>query len=266
MEQVQHYFIFREPEDIEELKALLLLRYSAFMASRLNKFIERNSAGIDLDCYDLYSHHFGLFEHMGANSRPAGYVRMVTDQPQRFRDELFELSKRDPTLYENVNRIPEQPFPLMSYCPYGAEAMEYYLDLKSQGKILTETSRLSVDPSVRGASLIHNFVSAIHGYFIALGYHESLVACARGHEPFYRLFGGWQFPHTDLYDAHGVPFALLLLGGEHLPDAMKERVGCMQNAYERFGRICYDPSHPDNFNPPLGAFIRSRPVFWPVAA
>ena len=75
----QHYFIFREPESVEDLKQLFRLRNRIYQGSRLHSLAIENELGFSIDCYDLNSHHFGLYEYLGEQSQPVGYVRIVTD-------------------------------------------------------------------------------------------------------------------------------------------------------------------------------------------
>ncbi len=260
----QHYFIYREPENFDELKVLLLLRYRVYRESRLQKFIEENEACIDLDCYDLYSRHFGLYEHIDDTSRPVGYIRMVTEETGTFRDELFELAKSIPSLYEKVNSIPRYPFPLMNYCPYVVELRKFYKEVKFQGDNLVEASRLSLDVACRGLNIISYFVAATIAQGKINCAEEALLACNRNHEAIYRRGGAEVFRGTKEFDVKGAGSVLLLLSPNRLSVSMKAKVYKMAEVYKRFGRICYNPSEPENYYPPLGAFIKSKPVFNPA--
>ncbi|MBI5022091.1 MAG: GNAT family N-acetyltransferase [Ignavibacteriales bacterium] len=259
------YYIFREPNNFDELKALLLLRYRVFRESRLEKFVSENEAGIDLDCYDLYSHHFGLYEHDGDRSRPVGYIRMVTDQPGTFRDELFDHAKSIPSIYEKVNRIPKEPFPVMNYCPYRNDIREYYANMKLQGEKLVEAGRLSLDNSVRGLKIATNFIALIFASFLVHNVDKTILACRPNHKNIYNLFGAIVFDSTIEFQCDEADSsALLLLAAMNLPDSVKEKVYKMAEVYKKFGRICYNPSEPENYLPPLGAYMKSKPVFAPA--
>jgi hypothetical protein len=267
----QHYYIFREPTTFDELKALLLLRYKVFRESRLEKFVEENEACIDLDCYDLYSRHFGLYEHEGNSARPVGYIRMVTDDMGTFRDELFELAKSIPSLYEKVNRIPKEPFPLMNYCPHADLIKHFYEELKSDGGKLIEASRLSLDRSVRGTSIsdfkiAHTFIAAVYASFLTYGVSNCVLSCNANHQVLYKSYGSQIFIGTTQWhnDLAGVDYSLLLLAAKNLPDSMKEKVYKMAEVYKKFGRICYNPSEPENYYAPLGSYMKSKPVFTPA--
>lgn len=265
----QHYFVFREPANINELKALLLLRYSVYRASRLHKFCPENEAGIDLDCYDLYSRHFGLYEHSGATSRPVGYVRMVTDKEGTFHDELFRLAGQSPSLFEKINRVPPNPFPVMNYAPDSEQIGEYYNDAKARGEMFVEVSRLSLDGRIRGLKVVTNFVSSIFAAYQAMDVDHAIISCHSEHSVFYQHFGAKGFAgsqpfYCEQYD--GAATSLLLLSPKTLPDTMKERVLQMAEAFRITGRICYDPSNPQQFYAPLGSYMESRPVFTAIAA
>lgn len=245
------YYIFREPKNFDELKALLLLRYKVFRESRLEKFVVENEACINLDCYDLYSRHFGLYAHDGDSSRPVGYVRMVTDEEGTFRDELFELAKSIPSLYEKVNRIPEEPFPIMNYCPYRNDIREYYVNLKLRGEKLVEAGRLSLVNSVRGLKIATNFIASIFASFLVHDVDKTILACRPNHQNIYNLFGAVVFNSTIEFQCDEADSsALLLLSAKNLPESMKEKVYKMAVAYRATGSICYNPSNPDNYYAP----------------
>jgi len=86
---MQSYFVFRQAQSVDELRALLKLRYKVYRESRLQQFVPENECGIDLDGYDLRSRHFGLFKN---NSHPIGYMRVVEDNdPNRGGGGDFEI-------------------------------------------------------------------------------------------------------------------------------------------------------------------------------
>lgn len=246
----------------------MLLRYSVYRASRVRKFCPVNEVGIDMDCYDLSSRHFGLYEHTGSISRPVGYIRLVTETEGTFRNELFELSKTIPSIYEKVNRIPTEPFPLMAYFPDAALIKKHHMAVKSQGETLVEASRLSLDPSVRGRHISTYFVASVFASSLAHDYGRSVMTCHVDHESFYRQFGfsrleGTQDRSMSHLDYHAVCLSCSIVG---IPSPMKEKVQSMADMYSRFGRICYDPSNPKNHYAPLGSYLKSRSVFTAISA
>jgi N-acyl-L-homoserine lactone synthetase len=243
----QHkYFTLQEPQDFGELINLLKLRYRLFKSSRLHKLAATNQFGIDLDCYDLCSLHFGLYLCEGASQVPVGYVRMVTGEESRYRDQLFEVSKYDQVLYEHVNRIPEYRYPLMEYAPYTPHVERFLVTAVHENSHIAEASRLCLDPSLRGNRFAdfnnaRNFVAAIYAASLARGIGGCIVACDANHLVMYRLLGGKIFPGTEKWwsEKAGIDFSLLLLSANNLPGSMRNQVLGMREAFERTGQICY---------------------------
>src|SRR5713101_2026255 len=157
----KHFFILRQPESINELKSLLLVRYSAYRQSRLHNYVTENEAGIDLDGYDLSSLHFGLFEHDWKTSRPVGYMRVVTGERRLFHDDILEIAELVPQLIRQVSTIPGEPLPIFDGNPYKDLLRKFYEAEMCAGKKVVEPSRFSIDKSVRGREVSRFMVSAV---------------------------------------------------------------------------------------------------------
>ncbi|MBI5022090.1 MAG: GNAT family N-acetyltransferase [Ignavibacteriales bacterium] len=257
------YYEFRQLESTNELKQFLLLRYSIYRESRLAMFSPENDLGIDLDCYDVNSVHFGLFEHSDGISRPVGYIRMITDQRGPFANEIISIASESQELYRKVTDTPAEPFPIISYCPDGQVIKEFCEKVQSSGKKVVEASRFSLDKSIRGHKMADHFLTAISASFIVHDVEFSLMTCHLLHKSFYSGFGFRQVEGTvDYYtELYNYRFFCLTGSAEYLPDAVKDRVLQMAEAYDTTGRICYYPNNPEQFYAPLDSFIESRPIF-----
>jgi len=74
---MENTYCFREARNVEELYALLKLRYEEYRNSRLAGFCPENEYGLDIDEFDLRSRHFGLFQQSADGEKAIGYMRVV---------------------------------------------------------------------------------------------------------------------------------------------------------------------------------------------
>jgi hypothetical protein len=258
----QTYFVYREPESIEELKSLLLLRYSVYMESRLQHYMEKyKSMGIELDSYDVRARHFGLFKHENGTSRPVGYIRMVLDEEGPWSDEIRAIANEVPGLAEIVNETPSVPFPLMTYFPDAEIVNQHYMMAKRSGRRTVEGGRLSLEGSARSISVAKFMVSSIVAVVVVANVREALLTCVPSHARFYHPYGFEQCAGTSQHfcPETNTEFICQHWNVEQLQGSVKDSVLRMADAYYNTGRICYSPSNPEQFYAPTQSYIPSRP-------
>jgi hypothetical protein len=258
----QTYFVYREPESIEELKSLLLLRYSVYMESRFQRYKEKyKSMGIELDCYDVRARHFGLFKHENGTSRPVGYIRMVLDEEGPWSEEIRAIAEEVSGLAEIVNETPSVPFPLMTYFPDAEIVNQHYLMAKRSGRRTVEAGRLSLGKTVRSISIARNMVSATVSFVLVNSIHDVLVTCVPSHSAFYYPFGFETCAGTEDHFCEETRTSLRCLHGhrENVSHRLKPSVLRMAEAYYNTSRICFSPSNPEQFYAPTQCYIPSRP-------
>ena len=99
----QSYFVFREAANTNELLDPFRLRYRVYRNSRLARFVPENKYGIDLNCYDVRSRHFGLLAVCANTEQSIGYCRVVEDQEVSGRIDVLELVRQIPGLNRRVD-------------------------------------------------------------------------------------------------------------------------------------------------------------------
>jgi putative hemolysin len=79
-------YIYREAESQEELEELLKLRYRAFANTKgvFSRTAQEKEYGIELDEFDAFSQHFGLFSQENSVKKPIGYVRLIGEKETKF--------------------------------------------------------------------------------------------------------------------------------------------------------------------------------------
>ncbi|MFN0157507.1 MAG: N-acyl amino acid synthase FeeM domain-containing protein [Bacteroidota bacterium] len=263
----QSTYTFRQPNSISELRALLELRYRVYRESRLQNFIADNPLGLDLDCYDLKSMHFGLFRCVYGMEIPVGYMRLVTDRVQSSAYDIMSISSADGTVLENVLQTPDAPFPVMTYAPAVDRVNEMYHELLNKGESIVEPGRFALDESARGRLIAKQMVAATFAVTIANGIDSAILSCTLLHSRTYKQFGFNNFPGTEEFycDQAGENALLLLLLGVRasLPESERGKVMKMAKAYAETGCIFLDPSQPNQFTQPIR---ESNPVHELIAA
>jgi hypothetical protein len=256
----EHYYVYRQPESIEELKQLLLLRYTVCRQSRIEKFIVENDAGIDLDCYDVNAYHFGLFEHVEKVSRPVGYVRMITDHKGPLANHIRSIASEVTILEKRTSDVPTSPFPLLTCSPDATRIFEFYKEQQAKGAMVIEVSRLSLERSARGLRVASHMVGSTFAAGMVYGVGHALMFCHVLHEKFYHQYGFERFRDTtDFYTTY---HSICLTGSpERLSEAMHDSVLQMAEAYDTTGRICLYPNHPGQYFSPTESYVFSRPLF-----
>lgn len=70
-------YIVRKPRNVNELEALLKLRYQVFRQSDLAKYVPENALGIDADKWDDQAHHLGLWSEDIYGTKAVDYLRVI---------------------------------------------------------------------------------------------------------------------------------------------------------------------------------------------
>lgn len=240
------YYEFRLAKSVEELQCLLVLRKQVFKNSRWASLLADNNSEIDIDAYDPYSLHFGLFKKTaGAKSIPCGYLRIVQKEHSFQKDLVADLYRKYVNdAVGNGLSTPPVPLPMISYLPDSTEAIEAVYHCKS-----CEGSRLSLVSSERSLALTKIcFEGAMSFAFEVLGVDLVLITCAPAHEVFYSRFGYTRMPGTKTFK---MPFdsnlqcVALVLARTHY--VSKKKYQDMALAFRSIGQIHYNPSNPYDF-------------------
>ncbi len=96
MKQIPGTYIFREISDEAELLQAFRLRYRVYQqAPHLLRLLSQdNPANIDLDGYDSYSRHFGIFKRVSQGDAMVGCLRVVEHQQKEWVAAVVERLER----------------------------------------------------------------------------------------------------------------------------------------------------------------------------
>jgi hypothetical protein len=207
---------------------------------------------LELDCYDCRSLHFGLFECTNGESKPVGYIRIVTDEERHWAEAIREIAAEIPAVAEKVNAMPEVPFPLMTYFP-DVEAVEMqYRAAKARGRATVEAGRLSLEDTARGIPIARHIVASTVTIALVNNVSEALLTCVPTHARFYRPYGFSQAEGTSVHfcEETKTEFVCQHWNKENMSAETRAIVMKMAEAYRATGRICFNPQNPEQFHEP----------------
>lgn len=179
--------IFRKPRGKAELLKLLELRYQIYRSSKLKGFCPKNDFEIDLDNWDMFAHHFGIFQVSNNQTKPVGYIRYIQEDLTEQAPCILSIALSKSKDYaKKIVKFPPSTFPSELYFP----DIKFLPEL-AEKKCGAEVSRFSLNEAFRNDrrtmfSLI-KILCAI-GFF-QLGNQFGIIACNIHHSPTYEIFG-----------------------------------------------------------------------------
>ena len=191
-------YTFRKITNKEELTQFFKLRYAVYEQSDLQAFISINGKKMDIDVYDIHSHHYGLFK----GNEIAGYIRLVVGRKGYCNPAILTICKEN-GFFENdlsfqngalKNCAPSYPF--LGYPGVPPVVKDYYNSIKSDYPII-EASRLVIPENHRGvrAGLRMIELATIAAMqLIGNGKGYVIIDCATSQEKVYGLFGFKRLP------------------------------------------------------------------------
>ncbi len=199
------YYEFREVTDANELEQIFRLRYRVYRACDLRHFVPENEYGLDLDAYDLRSHHYGLFHCENGQSRVIGCVRVVTDRETDAAPAIRLIAKFHRRFEPVIAKRPPEVFPMLEYVPFKEQITKLIQSSQRKGLSAVESGRLVIDPGhqfqLLGRKLILAAAAASFGYY---GYDQVLAFTYRVALRFYQHAGFRIVPGTGQFLGQGV--------------------------------------------------------------
>jgi predicted GNAT family N-acyltransferase len=187
-------FTFREITEAGELEAAFRLRYEVYAKCRLSPFLKPAYCGMDLDHYDLYSRHYGLFNEV---DDLAGYFRVVLGWRESYQDHVSRFCNDmginlETGFFGKVSSafsLPEYPF--LSYPELPAPVRSYFEELIRNNESLAEASRLIIKDEYRGMRTSAFLLEcAVMLYLLlCIGRKHGVICCAEDHSRFYIRYG-----------------------------------------------------------------------------
>jgi hypothetical protein len=226
--------LFRPARSEAELEALLRLRYRVFDGHDVRAFLTPNPYEIDIDSYDVSSHHVGLF----TGNEPIGYARLITLNrgPQaEFVESVMNRYVYVPVCHPNAN----SPLPVLEYAPDIDQTKNWIIRRASAGHNIVEPSRLSLEPSASAHRMARFMGCALVSYWLAFGFDTAVMACRVKHVTYWALFGFNTAPGTRVFEINGIPARVLVLTKDELAPRQKTTVFAMARELDRSGSILY---------------------------
>jgi Acetyltransferase (GNAT) domain len=246
------FYTYREAQNITELEALLKLRYKVYRKSKYINFCPKNKHQINLDQYDLYSRHFGLFENKSGIEKPVGYMRVVQEERSPTANQVLEIAKKaSPKLADSLQIPVTKPFPLMTYFRGSEKVNSVLARLASNGLKMCEASRFVFAKEIRSLQLAKFVTESSVAIYRALGFYCSIITCSIPHSRFYNQYGFSQLKGTGLHIGHSQPpLLLLLLLSQDVPSSKENKIDQMSKTFNDHNAICFHPNKPKHFCPP----------------
>jgi hypothetical protein len=249
------YFTFRELETENELLQALRLRYRVMRDSHLQGLCPENRFGIDLDGFDFSARHFGLYSHKNGSTTLIGCQRGVYPAGEIVNKMVSGLISRFAHYSTLLLSHRLLPLPCLEYMPPsdGAALVRLYMAARREKKNIGESTRLLIDPRYASAELAGFLGAAVIGvYMLSMNLDIGIAIVAKYHKRFYRRFGFRTIEGTRdrFYDKPGMMTSCMEIRKEYIPAKAWGRLAQMADAFQRTGRICYDPAQPDSFTKP----------------
>jgi predicted GNAT family N-acyltransferase len=182
MNQTAGLYAFREIKEEAELLAAFRMRYTIYVQQpHLRQIMAENAAEVDIDGYDVYSRHYGLYKINGESEEMIGYLR-VTEQ-RKFplveatlktlkRQYNFVIPKR-PQLFRNQEKFPNMENVLQ-------------IPLTKIAPSICEPGRFIISKEYRSAGLAQFIIESIMVVLCAIPYMKfGVIDCQKDHKTMY---------------------------------------------------------------------------------
>jgi Acetyltransferase (GNAT) domain len=230
---------FREAGSGDELLGLLKLRYEVYRDSQWFKMLSDGSATearIDIDQFDPYSHHFGLFVGSPEGEEEViGYLRIATNELQPRNSAIAELIGE---IAAPVVKYPDFTYPIQTHT--NASSVVSFLEIQNQnGSSLVEPSRLSIRSEWRCIRTSVFLLECSIAWWLRASFDAALLSCAKSQERAYQRYGFRPISEEELFiDVRcAIPSAQMYLRPEFIPSYRRNRLDAMACELEVEGRI-----------------------------
>jgi len=227
---------FRLPVGRDELEALLRVRYSAYRAIPDQCIVPYSLFGIDLDAYDLFSHHLGVFLTDGKGSeKAAGYIRLVTSAPGPQCPNLMDIASGRRELEEKLYSGRKCVLPSIGYFPV---LVEFFSGIHSDIDSFVEPSRLSIHGNVSGIQVISLLVYGAISYGVLNGFDDAILSAQASHVLHYHRYGFKPFRAADSFiESVGWNLTLVVRRGAEVEERCGARLARYKAEIATTGRI-----------------------------
>lgn len=235
---MRNRFVFRKPNDSQELLSLLRLRYESFHRSRLKGFVKNCTGGLDVDPWDGYATHYGLYHETEGKEKPVGYLRIVGLDISPQSSLLHSLACQFVEVATAIANPREALLPLLTYDDPNHVIADIFAKIRSNSLSVVEPGRISLSHEYQALPLSRYLVeSAIALYFAGIyKVDRAILSCAVQHSDFYQKFGFALIPGS-VNRCRKVDWILAALVGspQRVPSHIMQRVEVLAREYELTG-------------------------------
>ncbi|MEO5564856.1 MAG: hypothetical protein ABIR18_15520 [Chitinophagaceae bacterium] len=225
-------YVLQEILSEQELERFLRLRYDCFCRSDAELFVSKNTSNIDLNYYDRNSRHYGLYLANDQSKEPAGYFRIVLEEPTKADKWVQNISQRL-GLTNLTEHKPASRFPCLGMYPDTKLEKHFFTKRQATEKI-GEASRLLIVNSERSVKLSLELIKIAFA-IAALYIQHAFVGCFKGHSKAYTRIGFRQYPGSSAFfpDASALQKEAVLLycRAEYLRSDLKTKLKIMQTQF-----------------------------------
>ncbi len=233
-------YTFRAVRNLEEQIEVLRLRYRVYWGCHLHEVVAENAAQLDIDCWDLQSHHYGLYRCDEGSQTLIGTARVIEDTEQIISPLMSEVLEVYPKFREVARRNSRFPLPSFLWAPEPAHLWNLLNVWRAAGELCVEGSRFAIDSSCRGLVYIrHIFESIVAIHFFALGARHALGGCKLSFKAFYGCYGFTPIAGLERFPyLHSGKSGMCLAGSPAtVPAEVRKHLETLAEAYLTSGEI-----------------------------
>jgi predicted GNAT family N-acyltransferase len=237
--QTAGLYAFREIKDETTLLAAFRLRYNIYVQQpHLRQLMAENAAEVDIDGYDVYSGHYGLYKINTESEEMIGYLRVIEQRSFPLVEEVLNKLKAE---YDFIPPPRKCLFYSQeAYC-YKEEVLKSYAQL---ARSICEPSRFIILKQYRSVGLAQFVIESIMVTICAAPYFtHGMVDCQKDHKSMY-LRNGFEWKAEEKHPkVPSNPWNLLIIsraGVEKKMPSLEERIrqyetdGCF---YHQMGSV-----------------------------
>jgi Acetyltransferase (GNAT) domain len=240
MNQTAGIYAFREIKDEAALLAAFRMRYNVYSQQpHLRQLMAENAAEVDIDGYDVYSRHYGLYKINPKSEEMIGYLRVIEQRIFPFVLALLEKFKKQ---YGITAKPRAKPFYVQQKFSNAEQLLG--ISLTNNVNSLCEPTRFIISPIYRSAGLAQFVIESIMVAICAVAHFRyGILFCQKDHKSMY-LRNGFEWKAEEKHPkVPSNPWNLLIISRagveKKMPDLLErirqyETDGCF---YHQMGSV-----------------------------
>lgn len=231
MNQTAGLYAFREIKDETSLLAAFRMRYNIYVQQpHLRQLMAENAAEVDIDGYDVYSRHYGLYKINSKSEEMIGYLRVI----EQCKFPMVEATLRN-LESQNAFVAPKRPYLFRNQEKFPNMENLLKIPLTQIAPSICEPGRLIILKEHRSVGLAQFIIQSIMVVICAIPYMKlGVIDCQKDHKTMYLRNGfDWKAEERDP-KVPSNPWNLLTIsraGVEKKMPNLSERIG----QYETYG-------------------------------